>query len=153
MTLTWCNHVDTSSPLTSTRADAIASEGSATTQNRNFEGDVGCCVEWINGGSSNSATFGSSGDGVSWPAFLFWVFFFSWYASLLTPAAALFLGAGLVRIDTESELNAVLNKNCGRVKIVDAINYCGSPASNILGQSAQERLVGGELRPPHSNTT
>jgi|GEM_PF-6735298 len=41
-------------------------------------------------------------------------------------------GDGLDTIDDETELNAVLNNNVARVKVVRAINECGGPGMNIL---------------------
>jgi hypothetical protein len=42
-------------------------------------------------------------------------------------------GDGLATIDTASELSAVLGQSAGRVKIVNVINYCGGPGTNIIG--------------------
>jgi len=42
-------------------------------------------------------------------------------------------GAGLDVIDTDSELNAVLNNGISRVKVVNAINWCNGAGTNILG--------------------
>jgi hypothetical protein len=44
-------------------------------------------------------------------------------------------GDGLDIIDDSTELTAVLNNTAGRVKVVRAINYCGAPATNIIGCS------------------
>ena len=40
---------------------------------------------------------------------------------------------GLATVDSDSELNSVLNSPGGRVKIVNAINYCGGAGTNIIG--------------------
>ena len=40
---------------------------------------------------------------------------------------------GLDIIDTDAELNAVLNNSVARVKVVRAINYCGGARTNIIG--------------------
>ena len=40
---------------------------------------------------------------------------------------------GLDTIDSNSELNAVLNNTVARVKVVRIINYCAGPGSNIIG--------------------
>jgi hypothetical protein len=40
---------------------------------------------------------------------------------------------GLDAIDNSTELNAVLNNSVARVKVVRAINYCGSTGTNIIG--------------------
>ena len=40
---------------------------------------------------------------------------------------------GLDTIDNSTELNAVLNNSTARVKVVRAINYCGSTGTNIIG--------------------
>lgn len=42
-------------------------------------------------------------------------------------------GDGLDVIDDSTELNAVLNNSAARVKVVRAINYCGGPATNVIG--------------------
>ena len=42
---------------------------------------------------------------------------------------------GLASIDSSGELNTVLNTAGGRVKIVNAINYCGGAGTNIIGCS------------------
>lgn len=42
-------------------------------------------------------------------------------------------GDGLDTIDNDAELNSVLNNSAARVKVVRAINYCGSPGTNIIG--------------------
>jgi hypothetical protein len=42
-------------------------------------------------------------------------------------------GDGLDVIDTDAELNSVLNNSVARVKVVRAINYCGSSGTNIIG--------------------
>ncbi len=42
-------------------------------------------------------------------------------------------GAGLDVIDSSAELNAVLDNGVSRVKVVNAINFCGTPGTNILG--------------------
>jgi len=47
---------------------------------------------------------------------------------------------GLDIIDDGTELNAVLSNSIARVKVVRAINYCGSTATNIIGCS----WVGGD---------
>jgi hypothetical protein len=43
------------------------------------------------------------------------------------------VGDGLAIIDDQDEMNAVLTDSVSRVKIVEAINWCGQPASNIIG--------------------
>ncbi len=40
---------------------------------------------------------------------------------------------GLATIDDSGELTAVLNTGGGRVKVVNAINFCGSAGTNIIG--------------------
>jgi hypothetical protein len=40
---------------------------------------------------------------------------------------------GLDIVDTNTELNAVLNNSAGRFKVVRAINYCGGAGTNIIG--------------------
>jgi hypothetical protein len=40
---------------------------------------------------------------------------------------------GLSSIDTSAELNTVLNNAVSRVKVVNAINYCGGVGTNIIG--------------------
>ena len=42
-------------------------------------------------------------------------------------------GDGLATIDDSLELSTVLNTSGGRVKVVNAINFCGSAATNIIG--------------------
>jgi len=42
-------------------------------------------------------------------------------------------GDGLDVITTSGEISAVLNNSTARVKIVDSIQYCGGPGSNIIG--------------------
>lgn len=44
---------------------------------------------------------------------------------------------GLATIDTNAELNNVLNNAVARVKVVNAINYCGGSGTNIIGCSYQ----------------
>jgi hypothetical protein len=42
-------------------------------------------------------------------------------------------GDSLASIDDAGELSSVLTQSVGRVKIVNAINYCGGPGTNIAG--------------------
>src|SRR5262249_2476329 len=44
---------------------------------------------------------------------------------------------GLSVIDTAQELSSVLGTQSGRVKVVNAINYCGGPTTNTIGCSYQ----------------
>ncbi|EGD77109.1 hypothetical protein PTSG_07444 [Salpingoeca rosetta] len=42
-------------------------------------------------------------------------------------------GDGLSVVDNQQEADNVFNRNCGRVKAINALNYCGQPASNVIG--------------------
>jgi predicted Zn-dependent protease/general stress protein YciG len=42
-------------------------------------------------------------------------------------------GDGLDTVDSAPELSTVLSVSNGRAKVVDAINYCGGPGTNIIG--------------------
>ncbi|EGD80172.1 hypothetical protein PTSG_10854 [Salpingoeca rosetta] len=42
-------------------------------------------------------------------------------------------GDGLSVVDNKREAAVVFNQGCGRIKIVNVINYCGQPASNVIG--------------------
>lgn len=44
-------------------------------------------------------------------------------------------GDGLGTIDDDDEATTVLNQAAGRVKIVNVINYCGGPGTNVIGCS------------------
>jgi len=57
-------------------------------------------------------------------------------AGIVRTGSALDFGAsndGLDIIDTDTELRAVLNDSVARFKVVRQINYCGGPASNVIG--------------------
>eukprot|EP00045_Choanoeca_perplexa_P007685 m.70651 g.70651 ORF g.70651 m.70651 type:complete len:514 (+) comp14171_c0_seq2:158-1699(+) len=43
------------------------------------------------------------------------------------------VGDGLDVVSDEADSLEVFNQNCGRVKVVDAINFCGGAASNVIG--------------------
>lgn len=63
LTVTYCNHVDLSNPVTYDRATAIMDEATRITTVADFPTDTSCCVHWFNGGADGSSTFGQPGDG------------------------------------------------------------------------------------------
>jgi Matrixin len=44
-------------------------------------------------------------------------------------------GDGLDTIDDDNQLSMVLDQSVARVKVVNAINYCGGPVTNVIGCS------------------
>jgi len=98
--LTFVNHANVSSPMTSSRLDSALKEATRRAAIADFDGDVACCTKVARSGTGG--TFGSSADGLS-------------------------------SIDDESEQNAVIDHPAARVKVVNAINFCGGPATNVIG--------------------
>ncbi len=122
---TWCNHVDVTNKIDDAGVSSIAESASSLTDEIDFPGDNTCCVTWTNAGNDGSSTFGDSGDGESGggPGVGDWA----------NKTDRSIKPQGLDTINNEQQLETVLDEGCGRVKVVNAINYCGSPASNILG--------------------
>jgi hypothetical protein len=102
--LTFENHVNVTSPMTSSRLDAVLDEGTRRVATSDFTDDVACCAVVERTGSAGS--FGAAGDGHD-------------------------------VIDDSTGLNAVIGQSGARVKIVNLINYCGAPGTNIIGCSYQ----------------
>jgi Thrombospondin type 3 repeat/Dockerin type I domain len=98
--LTFVNHVSATSPMTTTRLDAVLHEATIRAATGDFDTDVPCCL--VISRSGNGGSFGDASD-------------------------------GLATIDTNNELTSALNSPGGRVKIVNAINYCGGAGTNIIG--------------------
>ena len=55
-------------------------------------------------------------------------------------------GDGLDTIDDDNQLSKVLDHAVARVKVVNAINYCGGPATNVIGMQLSRRERHGLVR-------
>jgi hypothetical protein len=100
--LTFANHVNVASPMTTARLDSVLQEGTLRAATGDFTGDVSCCAVASRSGAGGA--FGTDGD-------------------------------GLDAADDAAAITAVLNQSAGRVKVINVINYCGSPGTNIIGCS------------------
>jgi len=100
--LSFANHREVGSPMTSSRLDDVLREASVRVGRDDYDLDIACCITVSRSG--DPGTFGQADD-------------------------------GLAVLDDQTEMFSVLNDPVARIKVVDAINWCGDPGLNIVGCS------------------